>query len=298
MSKILNFGSINIDHVYKVPHFVQEGETLSSLSLEIFPGGKGLNQSISLAKAGAQVYHAGKIGPDGLDMLELMKTNGINIDHVLTSGSNTGTAMIQVDTKGKNCILLHAGANCEIDQAQISASFAEFTSSDILLVQNETNVIEELLYEAKRKGIPVALNPSPIDDKLTSLQLESVRWFLLNEIEAMAITGCEKPQEALRAMSEKYPDSAIILTLGKQGVLYHYKNETLKHGIYNVPVVDSTAAGDTFVGFFIAAIQSGKRAEEALRIASIASSITVSRPGAAVSIPTYDEVLRSNLEPI
>lgn len=297
MSRILNIGSINIDHVYRVPHFVQPGETLNSLSLTDFPGGKGLNQSVALALAGGDVAHAGKVGPDGADMVEVLRRAGVDVSLMDDGGSATGHAIIQVNEKGQNCILLHRGANFELDEAFVARALAGYGQGDILVLQNEVGLLPAIMEAAHQKGMRIAFNPSPIGPEIDECPLEYVNWFLLNEIEGAALSGENDHAKVLDAMAAKYPNAAIVLTVGKDGVLYKSGDERLRHGIYNVKVVDTTAAGDTFTGFFIGLTAQDYLAAEALRLASVASSIAVSRAGASVSVPTLQEVQEARLEP-
>ncbi len=296
MYKILNFGSLNVDYVYNVDHFVQPGETLASLGSEVFPGGKGLNQSIALAKAGADVYQAGKIGADGEHLVELLQDTGVHTELIDHSGSLTGRAIIQVNRSGQNCILIDHGANFEISDEYMDRVFEGFGKNDILVLQNEVNGIDKLIDRAHKKCMNIAFNPSPIGPEIKKCDFSKITWFLMNEIEGYEITGETTAEKILDKMIEFYPKVKIILTIGKNGVMYHEAGFTCSHGTYKVPVVDTTAAGDTFTGFFISSIAMGKPVEEALRIASIASSIAVSRRGAAVSIPVISEVLSSELE--
>ena len=297
MSKILNIGSINIDHVYRVPHFVQPGETLSAVSLSDFPGGKGLNQSVALALAGGNVAHAGKIGPDGAAMVAVLRRAGVDVSLMDEGGSATGHAIIQVNETGQNCILLHKGANFELDEAFVRRALSAYGAGDILVLQNEVGLLPHIMEAAHQKGMRIAFNPSPIGPEIDACPLDYVDWFLLNEIEGAALSGEDDHAKVLDAMAAKYPNAAIVLTVGKNGVLYCDKTQRLRHGIYNVPVVDTTAAGDTFTGFFIGLTAQGYPAEEALRLASVASSIAVSRAGASVSVPTLQEVRDAQLQP-
>lgn len=298
MGKILNLGSLNIDNVYSVDHFVTPGETISSLKYEIFPGGKGLNQSISLSLAGGEVYHAGKIGKDGQWLIKILKDRGVNTDLIAVSGESTGHAIIQVNKKGQNCILLHRGANAEITDEYLDSVLEGFGKGDLLVLQNEVNMIGDIIDKAFEKGLEIAFNPSPMDDMIPKYHLEKITWFLLNEIEGNQITGETDPEKITDKMLAMYPRAKVVLTLGKEGVLYRDKNERCTHGIYDVPVVDTTAAGDTFTGFFLTCATSGLPIPEALRLASIASSIAVSKKGAAISIPTMDEVKQSKIQPL
>ena len=290
--KVLNFGSLNIDMVYAVDHFVRAGETLSSDRLERFCGGKGLNQSVALARAGAEVLHAGCIGRDGGMLLDLLAASGADTRFVRQLDEASGHAIIQVDKKGQNCILLYGGANMQITEAFADQVLATCGKGDVLLLQNEINLLPYIVDKAYERGMEIALNPSPIND-----QLGKLRYFILNEIEGRELTGEEAPEDILREFRRRYPNAVVVLTLGKSGAVYDDGHTRCRHGIYKVPVVDTTAAGDTFTGFFLTAVTSGQEPEEALRIASVASSLAVSRQGAAPSIPTMQEVLQADLAP-
>ena len=297
MKKILNIGSLNSDHVYNVPHFVSAGETLAAQALNYFPGGKGLNQSVALARAGADVYHAGKTGPDGGALIEWLRGCGADVRHIRSDGSVTGHTVIQVDSSGQNCILLFHGANFEIERSHLDEVFSCFDTGDILVLQNEVNDIPYMMEQASKKGMRIAFNPAPFESAVLDYPLEIVSWFILNEIEGSEFTGEKKPQDILCSMATRFPKAAIVLTLGKDGVLYKDSNQELSHGIYRVQAVDTTAAGDTFTGYFIANITAGKEPAQALRLASIASALTVTRPGASSSIPTRDEAENAQLTP-
>ena len=261
--KILNFGSLNIDHVYHVDHFARPGETISTDELDFFCGGKGLNQSIALARAGAQVYHAGKIGKDGDSLKKMLLDNGVNIDYLACSTSLNGHALIQVNPQGQNCIICYGGSNKDITEEYVDQVISNFGENDILLIQNEVNCIEYIAKKCSSKKMKVAFNPSPINAKL------------------------------LDNLSKIYPESTFLLTLGKSGVIYRDESHTYTHGIYNIPVVDTTAAGDTFTGYFLACYAAGEKIEDCLRKASIASSLAVSKDGASASIPVMEEVVNA-----
>lgn len=295
--RILNFGSLNLDSFYSVDHFVQAGETLSSEKLEQFCGGKGLNQSIALAKAGADVCHAGCVGADGAALLRLLEESGVNTEYVRTVEDVSGHAIIQVDSHGQNCILLYGGANHRITREMIREVMADFGKDDVLLLQNETNLVGEIVEEACRRGMRIALNPSPVNERLREIDMSKVTWFLLNEVEGKAMTGQTEAEEMLRVFRERYPQSVVVLTLGKDGVLYDDGAVHCAHGIYEVPVVDTTGAGDTFTGYFLASRMAGKTPQESLRLASVASSLVVSRKGAGPSIPLLAEVEAAGLKP-
>lgn len=298
MAKILNIGSINVDHVYSVDHFIRAGETLAANTLQHFPGGKGLNQSVAMAYAGGQVCHGGKTGADGEWLVEQLEQAGVDVADIDTSGSVTGHAVIQVTPEGQNCILIYSGANFELSRPQLDAIFEKFSRFDFLVLQNEVNEIAYMMQKAHEIGMKIVFNPSPIGPVIADLPLTYVDYFILNEIEGAAMTGKTDSQEILEEMAALYPDAAIVLTIGKKGVLYRKGDVLLSHGVYDVPAVDTTAAGDTFTGYFVSSVAAGKPEAEALRLASVASSIAVSRAGASVSIPKLDEVLTSKLKPL
>ena len=293
--RVLNFGSLNLDSFYSVDHFVQAGETLSSCGLETFCGGKGLNQSIALAKAGAEVYHAGCIGQDGECLLRLLRESGVRTEYVRRVSEVSGHAVIQVDRRGENCILLYGGANQCVTDEMIGEVLAGFGKGDILLLQNETNKVGEIVDRAFEKGMEIALNPSPVNERLQEIDMEKISCFILNEIEGRALTGETAPEAVLDALRERYPHSAAVLTLGGDGAVYDDGLARCRHGVYDVPVVDTTGAGDTFTGYFLASRAAGKDPREALRLASVASSLAVSRKGAGPSIPSAEEVEKARL---
>lgn len=297
--KILNFGSLNVDYVYEVDHFVRGGETISSRNLSLYAGGKGLNQSVALARAGSMVYHAGIVGQDGDMLLDMLSKSSVQTDFVKKDqAAISGHALIQVDKQGQNCILLYGGTNQMLTRPWIDQVLGSFGEGDWLVLQNEVNELAYIMEKAKSQGLKIVLNPSPMDEKIAGLPLELVDLFMLNEIEAAGILGDQKemsPKAALDLLQQRYPKSAIVLTLGSAGAVYRGPEGEFSHGIYKVPVVDTTAAGDTFTGYFVTEIARGVDPKRALATASVASSIAVSRKGAAPSIPTLTEVKESAL---
>ena len=289
--KVLNFGSLNIDYVYSVDHMVQEGETISSRKREVFPGGKGLNQSIALARAGVPVFHAGAVGSDGEMLLELCRENGVHTEYIRKVEGPNGHTIIQVDKNGQNCILLFGGSNQAQIEEQIDQVLEHFEAGDLILLQNEINLLDVIIEKAYARGLQIVLNPSPFDEKLKACDMKKVSWFLLNEVEAEQMTGETEISRMPAALAAACPDARFVLTLGSRGSVYTDGKTEYRQDIYPVKAVDTTAAGDTFTGFFIASVIAGREIPEALRIASKASSIAVSRPGASSSIPRMEEVM-------
>lgn len=293
--KILNFGSLNIDYTYDVDHFVRGGETLSSKALHLFPGGKGLNQSIAVSRSGADVWHAGAVGKsDGEFLIKQLNEAGVNTDYVKRLEVPSGHAIIQRQPDGGNCILLFGGSNQEITRRMADEVLEHFGKGDYLLLQNEISEVGYIMKRAAEKGMRIVLNPSPMDEKIGKLPLENVDYFLLNEVEAESLCGegANRPEAMLEKMANGFPKAKIVLTLGSQGSLYWDGEKMIKQPCYKVKAVDTTAAGDTFTGFFIGGLSQGMEGVKALDWAAIAAAVAVSRAGAATSIPSKEEVDR------
>lgn len=288
--KILNFGSLNLDYVYAVDHIVQPGETVASKRLDVFCGGKGLNQSIALARAGAQVFHAGMIGGDGDPLIGMLRENGVDVGQILRVEERSGNAIIQVSAAGQNSIVLFGGANRCNSRDNVDRVLSNFAAGDMLLLQNEINHIDYIVERAAALGMTTVLNPSPFDEAVPACDLAKVSLFLVNEVEGEQITGESEPDRILSAMRSLYPASRVVLTLGGDGAMYQDAAQIVREPARRVPVVDTTAAGDTFAGYFLAAAMEGRDPAFALRSATFAASIAVSRAGAAPSIPHRSEV--------
>ncbi len=288
--KIICIGSINIDHVYRVPHFVQPGETLASEEYALFSGGKGANQSLAAARAGAKVVHAGRIGPEGAWIREKLSADGVDTSLIETVEAPTGHAVIQVTPEGENAIIIHGGANRSFTPEAIDAALEDAKEGDFLLLQNEINLLETIIPKAKAKGMTVVFNPAPMGLEVLDYPLQDVDIFILNETEATALTGAESSHAVVSKMLERFPQSRTVLTLGKRGVIYADKERLIPVDAVKVDPVDTTGAGDTFIGYFLAGLVEGMDMKEALELAVRASSVCITRNGAADSIPFRNEV--------
>lgn len=291
--RILNFGSMNLDYVYRVPHFVAPGETMAAVDQTVNPGGKGLNQSIALARAGAPVCHAGCVGTGGEPLVRLLAENEVDTSFLRPVDCFQGNAVIQVNDSGENCILLFGGSNRAVTQAQIDETLAHFSAGDYLVLQNEISGLEHLVRTAAARGMRIVLNPSPFEEALRALDYNAIAWLLVNEVEARQITGETQPEAVWAALHAKYPALCVVLTLGGAGAVCYTPQQTVRQPIFPVQAVDTTAAGDTFTGFFLGALVQGRPLAECMRRAAMASAIGVSRAGASCSIPTADEVDRA-----
>ncbi len=288
--RILNIGSINCDHVYRVNRIVRPGETLASAAYARFAGGKGFNQSVALARAGARVAHVGRVGPDGAWLRDLLEKEGVDVTALTVGETPTGHAMIQVAGDGQNAIVIHAGANGELDGTAVAAAIAGAGPGDRVLLQNETNAVAEAIPIAAARGLKVVFNPAPMTVALSAAPLGLVDVLILNETEAEALVGAAPPEDTVAALRVRYPETTVVLTLGAEGVLADDNGERVRRPATPARVLDTTAAGDTFVGYFLAARAAGVEITRALDWACRAAALCVSRPGAAASIPRRDEV--------
>lgn len=293
--KVLNYGSLNIDHVYQVDQIVQPGQTIDSYGVNVFPGGKGMNQSIAIARAGCRVYHAGNIGADGQFMKELLEEAGADCTWLRTVEVGTGSTFIQVDSNGQNCIVLNGGANRANSKEYVDEVLANFGEGDLILLQNEINEVGYIIEKAYEKGMIVVVNPSPMNEKILACDLGKVSMFLMNEDEGMAITGKQEPADILAAMAEMYPKAQTVLTLGSKGSVYQGNGRTIEQKAFRVKAVDTTAAGDTFTGYLLAGMARGEDMAKCLEEGSKASAIAVTREGATTSIPVLAEVQAAEL---
>jgi len=293
--KVLNYGSLNIDHVYQVDQIVQPGQTIDSYGVNVFPGGKGMNQSIAIARAGCRVYHAGNIGADGQFMKELLEEAGADCTWLRTVDVGTGSTFIQVDSNGQNCIVLNGGANRANSKEYVDEVLANFGEGDLVLLQNEINEVGYIIDKAYEKGMIIVVNPSPMNEKILACDLKKVSMFLMNEDEGMAITGKQEAADILAAMTEMYPNAQTVLTLGSKGSVYQGNGRTIEQKAFRVKAVDTTAAGDTFTGYLLAGMARGEDMAKCLEEGSKASAIAVTREGATTSIPVLAEVQAADL---
>ena len=283
--KILNFGSINKDFFYSVDDFVKPGETISSIKYNVKIGGKGLNQSVGISKAGQKIYHAGIINKDDTFILDRLKKWNINCENIVLGVNPTGHAIIQVDKNGENSIIIHGGANHDFDIKFIKSVLSKFDSGDILVLQNEINNIKEIIDRAHHKKMKIVFNPAPFNNEILSYDLNKISTLILNQTEGEALSKEKKPVNILRVLKSKFNNTEIILTLGEKGSLYSFKDELLKIKAHKVDTIDTTGAGDTFIGYYVAGIASEISKKNNLNRASEAAAIATTKLGGAESIP-------------
>lgn len=299
MKTLCVLGSINVDHVIRVPYFPKAGETLTGYGYQIAYGGKGANQAVAAARLGANVKFIGTIGSDqiGQAMKTAFEQDGIDTTAIQAiPNQSTGLAMIQVSDEGENSIVISAGANADLREAKVEADRALIEQADMLLMQLESplQAVELAAKIAKSAGTTVVLNPAPAQALPESL-LACVDMITPNETEAEILTGVKVVDEATAAQAadvfHQKGIATVLITLGSKGV---YVSEQGKSGEiiagFRVQAVDTTAAGDTFNGGFVTALLEGTPMREAIRFAHAAAAISVTRLGAQTAIPTRAEV--------
>jgi ribokinase len=288
---VINFGSLNFDFFYEVEDFARPGETITAETFRCSCGGKGLNQSVALARAGASVFHAGRIGQDGKPLLACLEAAGVDTRYVeVSEGKPSGHAIIQVDRNAQNSIIIHGGANQEVRSEDAHRVLANFHAEDHLLLQNEISSIPDIMDSGRKQGLTIYLNPAPMNRNVMAYPLDMVDYFIINEIEGKELTEETDPDLIIQSMRNRFPRSVTILTLGEKGVICAGIGTKFSVPADKVTAVDTTAAGDTFIGFFIAQNMQGYGLEDCVRVASHAAAICVTRRGSADSIPLREEV--------
>ena len=261
--------------------------------MHTFAGGKGLNQSVAASRAGGQVVHAGAVGADGDFLMDILEKAGVDLSVLMRVQQPSGHAIIQVEPAGQNAIIVYGGANHCLTQEYIDRVLDTAQPDDLILLQNEVSHVAEIIQSAADRGLRVVWNPSPFPENLECFPLDKVYLFIVNELEAARLAGGSPSMTAeqlLDALSEKYPHSNFVLTMGSHGVICRLEKACCSHPAYQVQAVDTTGAGDTFCGYFLTGLCQQQALADCLKSASAAAAIAVSRAGAAPSIPTRDEV--------
>lgn len=290
---IVNFGSLNIDHVYSVDHIATCGETIQAITCDLFPGGKGFNQSIALARSGKKIFHAGCVGKDGDSLLEYLCKNGVNVQYLAKAPLMSGHAIIQVDKHGQNSIMIYGGSNQSVTKEMVDHVLSAFQKGDILLLQNEISQVDYLIRKGHERGLSIAFNPAPFTPSILNYPLDQLDYLFVNEIEAAYIAQevLDTPMDVVADTLEKrFPNVTTVITMGKEGAFLLQRGEKIFQPSYPTETVDTTGAGDTFIGYFLGAVSNHIPYKAAMQYAAAAASLTVSRKGAAPSIPYFDEV--------
>lgn len=289
--KVVNFGSLNLDHLYRVKRAATAGETIPAMDYTVSIGGKGLNQSLAIARAGVPLHHAGLIGKEGGALLDCLRGSGVDVSLVRTAGAPQGHAIIQLDAEGNNCIIVFGGSNREISRTYVDQVLENMEPGGYVIVQNEVSNVDYIISAAHSLGCTVVFNASPADDAVLRLDYRKVDWLVVNELEGMAIAGCREIEEIIPLLTRRFPELHIILTLGNRGSMCFSGGRIWRQAALPAQAVDTTGAGDTFLGYCVAGLIRGEDIAVMLRTAAGASSLAVSSLGAAASIPYRDQVM-------
>ncbi len=279
---VFNLGSINVDHVYTVPHLPLPGETIAADSYATGLGGKGANQSVAAALGGAATVHIGAIGQDGGWTVQRLQGFGVDTSHIATLNLPTAHAIITVDPQGENAIVLYAGANADQSEARIAAALAGAGPGDSLLLQNETTLQPFAAQLARDKGMRVIYSAAPFSVEAVRAVLPHVSLLVMNRVESEQLAAALGPVDV--------PET--IVTHGADGAVWTVRGgETVTAPAFAVQPVDTTGAGDCFIGSVAAALDAGMDRAGALRYASAAAALQVTRPGAADAMPARADVM-------
>lgn len=281
---IWNLGSINIDHVYRLESLPKPGETLASRGYAQGLGGKGANQSVAAARAGAVTHHLGAMGTSDDWVRDRLAQAGVDMGHVARLADQaTGHAIILLDADAENAIVIHPGANRAIDEDALTQALSALTPADTLLIQNETNGQVAAARAAQAQGARVIYSAAPFD-------LDAVR-AVLPHVSILAMNAGEAEQ-LFASVPGDLPVQGLLITRGAEGAEYRdlTTGQVHEQPSFRVTPVDTTGAGDTFAGYFAAALDGGADIPAALRLASAAAAVKVTRAGAGDAIPTRTEV--------
>lgn len=277
---VFNLGSINVDHFYQVPHLPSPGETLAATSFQTGLGGKGANQSVAASLAGSAVVHIGAVGKDGVWATERLAAFGVDVTHVIKANAPTAHAIINIDTKGENAIVVYSGANVKQSLTQAKKALALAKPGDTLLLQNETDLQPDVARLAKDHGLKVIYSAAPFSPDAVREMLPFTDVLVVNKVEA----------KQLRAAFGDIPVANLLITRGSKGSVWQKKGgPDITAPAFPVDPVDTTGAGDCFIGSVAAALDQGMSRADAMRFASAASAIQVTRPGTADAIPSRAE---------
>ncbi|MGA3682664.1 ribokinase [Pseudomonas graminis] len=301
-AKVVIVGSLNMDLVTRAPRLPRAGETLAGQSFVTVPGGKGANQAVAAARLGASVAMVGCVGDDayGEQLRTALLAEGIDCQAVTpVSGESTGVALIVVDDSSQNAIVIVAGGNGHVTASVVDSFDALLSGAEVIICQLEVplDTVGHVLKRGHELGKTVILNPAPASGPLPAEWFAWIDYLIPNESEATALTGLPVDStasaDAAASALLKAGVSKVIVTLGEQGALFASASRSEHFPAPKVQPVDTTAAGDTFVGGFAAALADGKSESDAIRFGQVAAALSVTRSGAQPSIPTFAEVQAS-----
>ena len=298
--KILVLGNSNVDFVFRIPRFHHPGETILAESLVTFFGGKGANQAITAKRLGGNVHFITKVGNDlyGKSYRHYLIENGLDQKLILEDKKlPTGMAVIELTPKGENRIIAFLGANGSLSVNDLKRLERYWKGVDVFVTQLEIpfSTVEKGLKMAKEKGALTLLNPSP-PVQLPSHVLSSVDFIVPNEVEAQYLTGIKwKGDREIRKMAEKFLDQGVknvVITLGSKGLFFKNRSEEVWMNAFRVNAIDTTAAGDAFLGALASGLSENKPIREVLRFANGAGALATTKLGAQPSLPLKKDLNR------
>lgn len=284
---IYNLGSINVDHFYSLTHLPEPGETVIASGTALGLGGKGANISVAVAKAGARVQHIGSIGWQDHWALRELETYGVSVEHISATDHPTGHAIIYRDLAGENSIVVHSGANHQLERSQILKAMKSAKPADLLILQNETNLQRFSAELGSRIGLRILYVAAPFEEVALMSVLPFLNILILNEVE----------MKQLKAGLGKGPTELgvdlVVVTQGEQGCIVYDANRPAEYQSFRPPKVDpidTTGAGDTFAGYFAAGLDKGLNLENAIALANAAAALKVAKKGTTEAVPSQLEV--------
>lgn len=289
-AQVINFGSINIDYIYQVPHFVMPGETLASNQLNTVLGGKGANQSVAVASAGATVAHSGQIGVADQWAIAELQQYGVDTHGIKTVTEKSGHAVIQVDQQGENAIVLYGGANLNCQLEDLEASLTKHHKAQYLLLQNECNLLPQAIDVGHKYGLKIILNPAPMSNNINDLDFEKVDILIVNQGEAQQLSECATEETGWEVLAARFKNLQLVITRGADGALMLNHGQRIASPAPRVKPIDTTGAGDTFVGYFVAGCVTGLDALANMQRACHAAALATTKLGALHSIPRLSEL--------
>ena len=281
---IYNLGSINADYFYRVPHLPAPGETLAADTMSRGLGGKGANQSVAASLAGSSVQHIGAVGADGAWAAQALADFGVDISHVSTVDAPTAHAIINVDPAGENAIVILSGANQKQSLTQLNMALNHANPGDTLLLQNETNLQVDAAQLARAKGMKVIYSAAPFSAEAVKAIMPFTDLLVMNAVEAAQLT------DALGVALSDLPVSQLLITHGADGADWIEGGKTHHVPAFPVNPVDTTGAGDCFIGYVAAGLDQGMPPDQAMRLGVAASALQVQQHGTADAIPSRADV--------
>lgn len=287
---IINIGSLNIEHVLQLPRFPSSQDRLYCRHYQRLPGGKGYYQSVAMARAGAKVWHIGFIGPDGHFLRDSLKHNNVDVRYVHKTQTPTGQEHISITPDCHMTKVRYMGANACFEPHFLDCLFKQLQEKQLVLVQNEVNDIPKVFEQIKSYNLNLTFHPAPYSEDIKDYPLHMVDTLIFNLNTGQKLSNEQEPEKILKSLLAKYPNTALVLTLGAKGAWYVDNHQKIKVPGDPVMAIDESQAGNTFVGYFLAQKSQDNPIESCIKFACRASALCVSREGKSATIPYLTEI--------